>query len=109
VGDDSDDSAVLLDLVEILLDLLLANVLLPLGGRLGECALLALVPVFNKKADTASSVTNTERRPLSATNTDAAIQPQAGSKLEEALVMTFATRGELTLEINFYLGRKIFS
>jgi hypothetical protein len=56
VGDDSDNSAVLLDLVEILLDILFADVFLPLGGRLGECALLALVAVFNQEADTASSV-----------------------------------------------------
>merc|ERR1719147_675566 len=46
VHDDPDHSAVLLDLLEIFLNLLLAQVISPLGAGLGEGLLLALGPVL---------------------------------------------------------------
>ncbi len=44
VNDDTDDSAVLLDLIQLLLDLFLAQVIAPLGGGLREGLLLGLGP-----------------------------------------------------------------
>jgi hypothetical protein len=51
VNDDTDDSAVLLNLIQLLLDLFLAQVIAPLGGGLRECLLLGLGP-GNRKDDT---------------------------------------------------------
>ena len=45
---DSDNSAVLLDLIKILLDLFLAQIIAPLGGSLGEGLLFRLGPALRK-------------------------------------------------------------
>merc|ERR1719394_2351197 len=46
VSNNSDDTAVLLDLAQISLNLLLAQGIRPLGGVLGECLLLASRPIL---------------------------------------------------------------
>lgn len=45
MGNDAHDFAILDDLFQVALNALLAQIILPLLGRLGECLLLALVPV----------------------------------------------------------------
>ena len=45
---DPDNSAVLLDLIQILLNLLLAQIIAPLGGGLGEGLLFRLGPALRK-------------------------------------------------------------
>ena len=45
---DPDNSAVLLDLIKILLDLFLAQIIAPLGGSLGEGLLFRLGPALRK-------------------------------------------------------------